>query len=393
MISLAEAQRRLVASVPILPAETVPIAKAAGRWLAEHIPAIRTQPARDLSAMDGYAVFADDATSWRVIGESAAGCAFDGSVSAGEAVRIFTGAVLPEGANSIVIQENVAREGDRIRLIDGSAPSIGLHIRTRGSDFSAGDRLLGAGIRLNPARIALLATAGHGSLPVHKRPKVAILPTGSELVAPGTDCPDDKIPESNGTMLAAMFAGLGAEVLPLPVAPDDLERISSQIQSVEADLLVTVGGASVGDHDLVMPALIQCGATMDFWKVAMRPGKPVMAGSLGKMLVIGLPGNPVSAFVTAMLLVEPVIRAMQGAKDPLPMRDRARLAGGVPANGPRIDHLRARMTANGVLPATSNDSAALATLAVSDALIVRPAHAPSASAGEEVEIIRINAAE
>lgn len=389
MISLDEAQARLVEMAPRLPAEEVMIADASGRWLAEDIMALRTQPARDLSAMDGYAVAAGAAASWTVIGESAAGHPYAGTVNAGETVRIFTGAALPDGTDTIIIQENVTRHGGRAILSDGDAGMEGRHVRKRGSDFEAGALLVPAGVRLNPARIALAATGGHGRLKVACLPRIAILATGNELVPPGETAGDDRLPESNATMLSAMLANIGAHVLPLGIASDNIDDIAGRVSSIDADLLITIGGASVGDHDLVRPALERCGATMDFWKVAMRPGKPVMAGRLGSTIVIGLPGNPVSAYVTALLLVEPAIRAMMGATDPFPSRERARLAVPLSANGPRTDHIRGIADTEGVAPTGPNDSAALSALSRSNVLIIRPPNAPAAQIGDEVEIIRI----
>jgi molybdopterin molybdotransferase len=389
VISLGDAQARIVEMAQRLDAETLPIADAAGRWLAEDVVALRTQPAHDLSAMDGYAMAAGMAESWCIVGESAAGQRYNGAVGTGETVRIFTGAALPEGADTIVIQENVTRDGSRITLAEGNAAVAGRHVRRRGSDFETGTLLVPAGIRLNPAQVALAATGGHGSVRVARLPRIAILATGNELVPPGAPPGDDQLPESNATMLAAMLGKVGATVQPLGIARDDINDIASRITAADADLLITLGGASVGDHDLVRPALDRCGATMDFWKVAMRPGKPVMAGRLGAMMVIGLPGNPVSAYVTALLLVEPVVRAMMGAAEPFPARDRARLAAALPPNGPRTDHIRATMGINGVAPTGPNDSAALSALSRSNALIVRVPDAPAAEIGEMVEIIRI----
>ncbi len=387
MISLEEAQARLIAMAGLIPDETVPIAEALGRWTAEHIVARRTQPARDLSAMDGYAVAGGSTGPWRVIGESAAGQPFAGNVGARETARIFTGAALPDGANAIIIQEDVERNGDRMTA---SVQAFeGRHVRSRGSDFHEGDTLIEAGLLLTPARLALAVIGGHGVVSVRRKPRVALLATGNELVPAGTDPGSDKLPESNSLMVAAQLSALQADVTLLGIIPDDLERITSAIRSTDADLLITSGGASVGDHDLVKPALEACGANMEFLNVAMRPGKPVMAGSIGAMKVIGLPGNPVSAFVTTLLFVMPLLRAMLGSRDPLPRRQTMPLAAPLPAVGPRIDHVRARITPEGVAPVGVNDSAQLNALAHADALIVRPVNAPPATPGDEVEVIRI----
>jgi molybdopterin molybdotransferase len=389
MISLEDAQTRLIGFARRLPAETLPIGACANRWLVEEVIALRTQPVRDLSAMDGYAVVAGPSREWTVIGESAAGRPFDRPCGSGEAVRIFTGAALPTGADAVIIQEDVERSGDRITLTGGEAAERHRHVRPTGSDFRQGELLVEAGCPLTPAHIALAATGGHGSLSVARRPRVAIMATGDELVSPGIDPGDDKLPESNATMVSAMLGSLGVEVRHLGIIPDDLDQIVAAINRAEADLLVTLGGASVGDRDLVRPALEQCGATMDFWKVAMRPGKPVMAGQLGEMQVIGLPGNPVSAFVTTLLFVMPFLRAMLGSPTPLALRETARLTTPLPANGPRTDHIRAVLDDSGVAPTGRNDSAALAALAASNALIVRAPNVEAARAGEIVHVIRL----
>lgn len=390
MIALAEAQARILALVKPLPATQVPLTEASGRWLADDVRARRTQPARDLSAMDGYAVRAGDGPDWRLIGESAAGRPFEGTAGRGEAVRIFTGAAMPAGTDAVLIQENVARTGDVIRQVAGDAPVTQRNVRLRGGDFSEGDLLLAAGTRLAPPQIALAATGGWGSVTVGGRPRVAILATGDELVPAGTDAGADRLPESNATMVAAMLSALGAQTNLLGIAPDRLEAIRTLIESAEADIIVTIGGASVGDHDLVRPALEAAGARLDFWKIAMRPGKPFMAGTLGPAVIAGLPGNPVSAYVTARLLVEPVVRAMQGDRFPLPVREPARLGASMPANGTRTDHVRGLFGSEGVMPLGINDSAALSALARSDLLIVREPDAGPAQPGDAVEIIRLS---
>lgn len=389
MIALAEAQARLIAMARRQPPEECSLAAAAGRWLASPVIARRTQPARDLSAMDGYAVAAGPGLQWQVIGESAAGKPYRGTIGPGLAVRIFTGAALPAGADTIIIQEDVRREGDRILLAEGRAATARRHVRSRGSDFAEGDCLLEAGQRLGPAQLAVAAAGGHGSLQVVRRPRVAVLATGSELVPPGSDPGEDHLPESNATMLCALFEEAGAAATHLGIAPDDCDVIASRIAEADADLVVTIGGASVGDHDLVRPALAQIGATLDFWKIAMRPGKPVLCAAIGPKRVVGLPGNPVSAYVTGVLLVVPLLRAMLGAARPLPHPEPVRLAAAVPANGPRTDHLRATLGPDGATPIGVNDSAQLAALARADALIVRHPEAPAAAAGDMVPLIRL----
>ena len=387
MISLETAQSQLLGLVTLLPIETRPLIEAAGRWAAADIVSRRTQPARALSAMDGYAFAFGGIGPWNVVGESAAGRPFQGTVLNGEAVRIFTGAALPSGTDTIVIQENVTRQGHTIVFPSDAASFCGQHVRPVGSDFRAGDQLIRSGERLTPARIALAASGGHDSIAVRQVPRIALIATGDELVPAGTDAGDDLLPESNTIMLASMFSDLPCDLQIIGIVPDSLSKIVAAIQSADADLLITMGGASVGDHDLVKPALEHCGALLDFWKVAMRPGKPVMAGKLGKMLVIGLPGNPVSAFVTALLFAKPAAAALAGASAPLPVGIPMRLAAPIPANGNRTDHLRARLTTNGVLPVGPNDSSAMGGLAAADCLIVRFPNAQPLAIGDDVAVL------
>jgi molybdopterin molybdotransferase len=338
--------------------------------------------------MDGYALrFADLPGPWRVIGESAAGRSFAGAVAAGETVRIFTGAALPEGADTVLVQEEARREGDRVHLDGEGPPHRGRNTRARGLDFAEGDTLISTGERLTPARIALAATAGHGSLPVNRRLRVAVLATGDELVAPGTAISGLDLPESNGALLAALLADLPAEVINLGIVPDRLDALTQTFRTIDADLLVTTGGASVGDHDLVRPALEAAGGTLDFWRIALRPGKPMLAGRVGETVVLGLPGNPVSAFVTAILFVKPLIAAMAGATDPLPRTFTAPLGEPIPANGERTDYLRAELRDGRAYASTVQDSSMLRTLARAGCLIVRAPLAPAAKAGEMVEIL------
>ena len=304
----------------------------------------------------------------------------------GEAARIFTGAAVPQGADAVVIQENVTRDEDTIRVAPADAPITGRHIRQQGSDFRKGDLLIKKGERLMPAQVALAAGGGHDKLSVRRRPRIALIATGDELVAPGVDAGDDFLPESNTTMLAGLLHDLDCNINLIGIIPDKLTEMVAAIRSVDADLLITLGGASVGDHDLVRPALEACGAKLDFWKVAMRPGKPVMAGQLGEMIVLGLPGNPVSAFVTALLFAKPVAAALAGAASPLARQFTVRAAADLPANGERIDHVRARNTVDGVVPVGPNDSASLGGLAAADCLIVRPPNAPPANIGDTVPI-------
>lgn len=389
MITLAEAQARLIALAKPVSSETVPLLGSIGRWLAADVIAQRTQPARDLSAMDGYAVnAADELRSWRVIGESAAGKPFLEQVGDGEAVRIFTGAALPPGSNTIVIQENITRDGDVITLSEGNPPEAARHVRPLGGDFARGDVLIMAGTRLSSAGIALAAMGGHGSVSVRRPIRIAIISSGDELVAPGMQTDDDHIPATNALMIASMLDGWPIEINDIGIVADTLDALIIAIKkAANADIIVTSGGASVGDHDLVRPALIAAGATLDFWKVAMRPGKPLMAGQLGDSLVLGLPGNPVSAFVTAILFLKPAIAALSGAAEALPCSLTGILGAAMPAVSARTDHIRARLSENRLFPVGMDDSAALKGLAAADALIVREAGAPPANVGDFVQFI------
>ncbi len=389
LLPVAEAQQRLIALATDRPIVDLPLRQAAGRWAARDVLAARTQPASDLSAMDGYAIrFADMPGPWTVIGESAAGRPFSDSIGPGQATRIFTGAAMPPGADAVLIQEEAGRDGTMLILTGEGPAHPGRNVRRRGLDFSSGDRLIAAGQRLTPARIAVAATGGHGTLPVRPPVRVAIAATGDELVPPGMGDPA-ALPESNGVMLAAMLADLPVEIIDLGILPDNLERLRDAFAGVRADLLVTTGGASVGDHDLVQPALKAAGGSIDFWRIALRPGKPMMAGRLGETVVLSLPGNPVSAFVTATLFVRPLIAHMAGAADPFPAPIPAILGEDLPANGPRIDYLRAAMIDGRVHAAAIQDSSMLLTLARSTCLVIRPPHAPEARQGDSAEILML----
>lgn len=389
LLPVAEAQARLFALAPRVASERVTLARAAGRWAAEPIIARRTQPGADLSAMDGYAIRFDDLPGpWRVVGESAAGRAFAGAVGAGDAVRIFTGAAMPAGADSVLVQEEAAREGEALLLAGEGPPRRGASVRRKGLDFERGAVLIAAGVRLSPAAIALAATGGHGDLAVNRRLRIALLATGDELVAPGTAGADPlALPEGSSAMLAALIADLPVDIVHAGIVPDRLDALADAIVAAEADIVVTTGGASVGDHDLVRPAIEAAGGTIDFWRIAIRPGKPMLAGRLGDAVVLGLPGNPVSAFVTAMVFLRPLIAAMAGAAHPLPVPIAATLAEPLPANDHRQDYLRGWMVDGRVSVSAVQDSSMLATLARATCLVVRPPHAPAAAAGETVEIL------
>ncbi len=388
LLPVAEAQARVLALGRPVDSVDVPLDQALGRWATAPVIARRTQPSTDLSAMDGYALrFADLPGPLRVIGESAAGAPFSGTVGAGEAVRIFTGAAMPSGADTVLVQEEAARDGDTLTL-DGEGPAhVGRNVRRRGLDFTEGDVLVEQGQRLTPARLAVAATGGVAKITVARPVRVALAATGDELVEPGT--PGDALPESNRLLLRALLASTGVEIVDLGILPDRLDRLTEAFAGVEADVLVTTGGASVGDHDLVRPALLAAGTTLDFWRIALRPGKPMLAGRRGAMAVVGLPGNPVSAFVTALLFVRPLVAHLAGASDPFPAVSRALLGEDLPANNERTDYLRAELRDGRAYASTIQDSSMLRTLARSTCLIVRDPHAPAARAGDSAEILMI----
>lgn len=397
VLSVAEALSRILAGVASLQAEPIGLLAARGRILAEPLAARLTQPPFEASAMDGYAVRAADVATLpahlRVIGESAAGHGFAKAIGPGEAARIFTGAPLPPGSDAIVIQENTRREGETVIVHDGRPDPE--HVRHAGHDFRNGDVLIPVGTRLDARFLTLAAAMGHGTLPVRRRPEVAILATGDELVEPGTAPGPDQIVCSNPYGLAAMVEGCGGVPRLLGIAPDTPDALAAKIEQARgADILVTTGGASVGDHDLVAPILQRCGMTLDFWKLAMRPGKPLIFGRMGDMRVLGLPGNPVSTLVCARVFLVPLLRAMAG----LPTGDAsetATLATAVGGNGPRQHYMRGCLQPNSdgalrVAPARSQDSSFMAPFAASDCLIVRAPNAPPLAAGAPVPILRLD---
>lgn len=388
LLPVAEAQARVLALGRPVAQEEVALADALGRWATAPVLARRTQPSRDLSAMDGYALrFADLPGPFTVVGESAAGRPFAGHVAAGKAVRIFTGAAMPEGADTVLVQEEAARDGDVLSLAGEGPAHVGRNVRRRGLDFSVGDVLVEAGERLTPARLAVAATGGLARISVARPVRVAIAATGDELVAPGESTDPDALPESNRLLLRTLLAETGAEIIDLGILPDDLKTLTRAFADVEADVLVTTGGASVGDHDLVRPALAAAGTALDFWRIALRPGKPMLAGRRGDMAVVGLPGNPVSAYVTAMLFVRPLVAHLAGARDPFPATVLAPLGEALSANGERTDYLRATLIDGQVRIAPIQDSSMLRTLARSTCLVVRAPHAPAAQVGDSAEIL------
>lgn len=392
MISVAEALARLFALVSPLPPEEVPLTAALGRVLARPISARRDQPPFAASAMDGYALRAADArpgARLTVSGESAAGRRATAALSPGEAIRIFTGAPIPQGADLVVIQEDVTRDGATITLGPDCATAPGANIRPAGNDFRTG-ATLAAPRRLTPADIALAAAMGHARLPVTRAPDVALIATGDELVPPGTDPGPDQIPASNSYGLHALLTALGARPRLLPIARDDLASLDQAFTLARgADLIVTIGGASVGDHDLVARAAQAAGMEPTFHKVAMRPGKPLMAGRLQGTALLGLPGNPVSAMVCGHVFMAPMIAALQGLPPAPAPRHRAPLATALPANGPREHYLRARRGPDGVTPFSRQDSSLLTLLAEADCLIVQPPGDSAHPPGTMVEIIEM----
>jgi molybdopterin molybdotransferase len=401
LLPVEEALARVLAGIarPVA-AETVAIAAARGRTLAVDVAARRTQPPFAASAMDGYAVRAADVAAvparLTVIGRSVAGAGFSGAVGPMQAVRIFTGAPVPTGADAVAIQEDADGKGDDVIVRAPVAP--GKNIRAAGLDFRHGDMLIAAGQRLDARLVALAAAAGHADLSVRRCPRVAILATGDELVAPGEPAGPDQIVASNPFAVAAIAARAGAEPLDLGIArdtPEALDLAIAKAREAGADMLVTLGGASVGEADLVQSALARHGMTLAFWRVALRPGKPLIHGRLGEMLILGLPGNPVSSVVCGILFVVPALRALVG--DPRAADDPAEpaiLGAGLAANDGRQDYLRARLDAAGeALPVATafpvQDSSMLTTLARADGLLIRPPHAPHARAGDPCRVIRL----
>jgi molybdopterin molybdotransferase len=396
---VADALAAILSSAEALPEEMVVLDAAYHRTLARDLVALRTQPPQAMSAMDGYAVRSADAAQagarLKVTGEVAAGRPFEHTLRAGEAVRIFTGGVIPDGADAVIIQEDTVVEGACIAITEAAV--AGRHIRRAGVDFHEGDVLLTAGSRLSDRHLSLAASMNHPSLPVRRWPKVALLATGDELVMPGQTPGPGQIVYSNGYALRALARAEGAEILDLGIAADTLEATTDGIRRARdagADVLVTTGGASVGDHDLLKLGLEAEGVAMAFWRIAMRPGKPMMHGRLGAMRVIGLPGNPVSSYVCAFLFLVPLIRKLSGRSAIHHTIESALLGRKVAANDQREDYLRARLERHrdGALIATPvdhQDSSLLANLAAARALVIRPPFAPAAEAGSPCDILRL----
>ncbi len=396
MISVEEALGRLLALVEALPPEQISLADGLGRVLAEEVAARRTQPPFAVSAMDGYAVRGDDLTQipvgLRIVAEVPAGAGFGGLVGPGEAARIFTGAPMPAGTDTIVIQEDTERLGDQVRVLE--AAPLGRYVRRKGLDFGAGDVLVRPGRRLGARDIGLLAAMNRPWLFVHRRPRIGILSTGDEIVMPGDPIGPHQIVSSNSLALAALVTACGGIAISVGNAPDDpeaLRRVAAATSGV--DLLVTTGGVSVGEHDLVREALAADGFDLDFWQIAMRPGKPLMVGRYHGTPMLGLPGNPVSTFICALLFLKPAIERLSGLSPaPEPVAT-ARLGSALAANDRRQDYLRARFAraADGseeVFAFEIQDSSMMRLLSAADCLILRPPHAPAAAAGSAVPIIR-----
>jgi molybdopterin molybdotransferase len=395
---VAEALQRVLADARPLPAEDVLLQDALGRVLATDLTALRTQPPAALSAMDGYAVRAADVAngpaSLTLIGEVAAGHPFDGTVGPGQAARIFTGGVMPDGADTVVIQELVTRDGNRVTTQKPTAKAR--NVRAAGIDFTQGDALLHKGRRLTDRDLMLAAAMNHPTLSVYRRPKVAVLGTGDELLMPGSQPSDGEIIYSNGFALNALARNEGAEVRDLGIARDRLDDITAAIRTARdsgADILLTSGGASVGDHDLVQRALTAEGLDLSFWRVALRPGRPMMHGRLGDMHVLGVPGNPVSSYVCAFLFLAPLIRKLSGRSDIEQIPESARLGRDMPANDERADYIRATLVAgpDGIVatPLPAQDSSLMAPLALADCLLIRPPNASAEAAGSPCVILKL----
>jgi molybdopterin molybdotransferase len=399
LLSVEEALSRVLEDVEPLPSESVPIAQASGRVLAADLAALRSQPPAAVSAMDGYAVRAADVAGGRaelkLIGEVAAGRPFAGSVGPGEAARIFTGGVVPPGADAVIVQEQTERRGD-IVVIAGSAQP-GKHIRREALDFARGDVLLRAGRRLSARDIALAAAMNHAEIPVRRRPRVAILATGDELVPPGTNPGPGQIVSANGLALSVLARTEGAEARDFGIAPDRIEPTAAALERMRgwgADVLVTTGGASVGEHDLVQRALAAQGMALAFWKVAVRPGRPMMHGRIAETRVLGLPGNPVSAYVCAFLFLTPLLRRLSGRSELAAPAESGVLGRELAANDERADYLRAKLERrpDGSLVATPfpvQDSSMLFPLAKADCLIIREPYAPAGAAGSRCAIVKL----
>lgn len=397
LLPVDDALNRILSRVPEVVGDSIALGDAAGRVLAVPVIATHDQPPFNASAMDGYAMQAADVAEgvWlKVIGMSQAGSGFAGSVGAGEAVRIFTGAPVPEGADTVIMQEEAERNGDLVRF---TAPArLGHSVRPRGYDFAVGRTILECGTRLGAFQVAVAAAANAGTVSVARRPRIALLATGDELVLPGTVLGPDQIVASNSVGLAASLAPFADVVTDFGIARDeraDLDAVLDRIFASDPDVVVTTGGASVGEHDLVQAALVEHGVTLDFWRINMRPGKPLMFGTRGKTLVFGLPGNPVSAMVTAEIFIKPALRHWLGLPEVEALH--LPLLGPTPKNTARRHFMRARVTTQdgvtGLLPISETDSGHTSSLAAADALIVQPEFDPGQAIGTVVSALPIGA--
>ncbi len=399
MIPVDEALERIIARLPDLGTETVPLGNANGRVLAKPLTSSHNQPPFDSSAMDGYAVRAGEVfpgKPLKLAGTSQAGTRFVGMMGYGQCVRIFTGAPMPIGADAVVMQEDATANGNQIGFARTIKP--GTNVRKMGFDFRRGAELLPAGTVVTPQMLSLAAGANQPSLTVTRRPRIAILATGDELVPPGTSLGPDQIVASNTFGLTALLAPYAESILDVGIVPDDKPKLDAKLlEAFDAgvDILITTGGASVGERDYVQEVLKDLGVELDFWKLRMRPGKPLMFGTRGRTLVFGLPGNPVSAFVTASVILKPALRALQGHPDPLWPRIGVPVLAALPPNGPRRHYLRGNLSRNEigflqVTPILETDSGHSSSLALADALIVQPEDHPGAPPGEIVEVIPLN---
>lgn len=390
-LPLAEAQARLLALAQVTPIEHRPAAECSGFYLSDSVYSRRNQPAVALSAMDGYAIRAVDLPGpWQVIGESAAGHPFSGSITAAQTVRISTGAAIPFGADCVLMQEDTNRDDDRLNLTGTPPNPPGRHIRPQAMDFAEREALLPAGARLNPARIALAIASGHNLLAVRSAPTVSVIDCGDELVPAGQPAGDFNLPASNGAMLAAMIAELPCQVTSIGPVPDRVDALIATFEAhAESDVIVTSGGASVGDHDLIRPALAQIGAELEFWRVAIKPGKPLLIARRGRQVILGLPGNPASAFITAWLFLLPLLRATMGAAAPLPHSFTTPLGARLGAGGGRMEFIRAYWNGETVTADTMQDSGAIGPLARANAVIERATGAAEQAAGERVRMFLI----
>ena len=399
LLPVKQAQDRICDAMPLLPIEQVPLTSAVGRILAADVISRRTQPPFAVSAMDGYAVKYRDLLvlprKLCIVGEVPAGKKFDRTISSGEAVRIFTGARVPDGADTIVIQENTSRDGDFVVVKEGEA-ELGKFIRPAGLDFSSGEKLLEAPKKLTARDIGLVASMNVPWLKVRKKPNIALLATGDEIVMPGDPCDENQIVSSNVIGLHALINKHGGQPIDLGIAGDNAGSLLSLAKgALSCDLLITTGGASVGDHDLVKSVLANIGLEVDFWRIAMRPGKPLIFGKIGSTPLLGLPGNPVSSMVCAIIFLLPAIAAMQGLRLTTASSKPASLGSALPVNDDREDYLRATLSedqSGGLIatPFQKQDSSVFSGMSAADCLIIRPPFAPAAEQGEQVSIIALD---